>query len=244
MGRRLVRSILALGGSAVAALATAAGATAAGATAAHPVSAATRAAAARPTAVHVLCPAGTAAGARCGTVQVPLDRAHPHGAQIKIAFQFYPATDRAQRPISTIVASNGGPGASNIASAPLWLSLLAPALTRHNFLAIDHRGIGASQAIDCPALQHVQGDQIAAARACGAQLGDAAYRYGSGDVAQDVEAVREALRSTSSTTTACPTARSTSAPTPTATRSTCGRRSSTRRTTRRIRRSSARCRPR
>jgi pimeloyl-ACP methyl ester carboxylesterase len=146
-----------------------------------------------PVAVFARCPAGTTPSARCGTVSVPLDRAKPDGARIAIAFQLYPATDRSRRAVSTIVSSNGGPGVSNIASAPFWLSRLRPVMARRNFLAIDHRGIGASQAIDCPALQHVLGSQVAASRACGASLGPAAYRYGSGDVADDVDAVRQAL---------------------------------------------------
>jgi pimeloyl-ACP methyl ester carboxylesterase len=148
---------------------------------------------ATPAAVFATCPQGTAPGARCGYVPVPLDRAHSTGPKIHIAFQFYPARDRSRAAISTVVYSVGGPGLSNIADAPLWLSLLAPALNRHNMLAVDHRGIGASQAIDCPALQHVQGDQLAASRACGERLGSYAYRYGSGDAAMDIEAVREAL---------------------------------------------------
>src|SRR3954447_6087632 len=146
-----------------------------------------------PTAVSVPCPAGTPAGARCGTVSVPVDRADQGGARIPIAFQLYPATDTAQPAVSTIVSSNGGPGVSNIASAGFWLSRLRPLLDSHNYLAVDHRGIGASQAIDCPELQHVKGDQAAAVRQCGAKLGTAAYRYGSGDAADDIEAVRRAL---------------------------------------------------
>jgi pimeloyl-ACP methyl ester carboxylesterase len=151
------------------------------------------AAAPAPTAAYVSCPAGTPSRARCGTVSVPLDRAHPAGARIAIAFQLYPASNTATPAVSTIVPSIGGPGLSNIASAGVWLSRIQPLLARHNFLAIDHRGTGASQAIDCPGLQHVQGNQQAAARACGRQLGAAAYRYGSGDVAEDIEAVRQAL---------------------------------------------------
>jgi pimeloyl-ACP methyl ester carboxylesterase len=151
------------------------------------------AAASQPPAVYRPCPVGTPAGARCGTVTVPLDRLDPGGATIRIAFEFHPATASARQPVSTIVSSNGGPGVSNIASAGFWLDRLRPLLGRHNFLAVDHRGIGASQAIDCPGLQHVQGDQVSAARECGAKLGTAAYRYGSGDVADDIEAVRRAL---------------------------------------------------
>ena len=153
----------------------------------------TAVAASGPVAVFAACPAGTATGARCGTVAVPLDRANPGGATIAIAFQLYPATDTSRPALSTIVSSNGGPGASNIASAGFWLGRLQPLMSQRNFLAIDHRGIGASAAIDCPGLQHVQGDQVVAARDCGAQLGAAAYRYGSGDVADDIDAVRQAL---------------------------------------------------
>jgi pimeloyl-ACP methyl ester carboxylesterase len=158
-----------------------------------PVDASPAATAAAPTATFTACPAGTPAGAQCGSVAVPLDRAHPEAATLHIAFQFYPATDTSRRAVSTIVASNGGPGASNIASAGFWLSRLGPLTSRWNFLAIDHRGIGASGAIDCPGLQHVQGNQVVAARQCGAQLGTSAYRYGSADVADDVDAVRQAL---------------------------------------------------
>ncbi len=148
---------------------------------------------AAPVAAFRTCTAGSLPGARCGSVSLPLDRAHPSGTTIAIAFQLFPATDTSSPAVSTIVASNGGPGGPNIAAAGLWLFLLQPVLAHHNFLAIDHRGIGESQAIDCPALQHVLGNQLAAARACGAQLGAAAYRYGSGDVADDIDAVRRAL---------------------------------------------------
>src|SRR4051794_15843400 len=146
-----------------------------------------------PSAVYVPCPAGTPTGARCGTVKVPVDRLDPKSATTRIAFQLYPATDPAKPAVSTIVYSNGGPGVSNIASAGFWLSRLRPLTGRHNVLAVDHRGIGASQAIDCRGLQHVQGDQTDAARECGAKLGTAAYRYGSGDVADDIDTVRRAL---------------------------------------------------
>src|SRR3954451_17051303 len=146
-----------------------------------------------PKAVFAPCGPTAQPGAKCGTVSVPLDRGKPRGEKIAIAFQLYAATDTSKPAQSTIVTSNGGPGVSNIALAGLWLSLLQPLLGHRNFLAIDHRGIGQSEAIDCPGLQHVQGDQVNAARECGAQLGAAAYRYGSGDVADDIDAVRQAL---------------------------------------------------
>ena len=145
-----------------------------------------------PTAVFGKCPEGAAANARCGTVAASLDRAKTNSPTIPIAFVFTPHTGGGPA-VSAIVMSNGGPGVSNIGADPLWRARLAPALTDHDMLAIDHRGIGASAAIDCPALQHVQGNQLDAARACGESLGAASDRYGSGDVADDVDDVRAAL---------------------------------------------------
>jgi pimeloyl-ACP methyl ester carboxylesterase len=150
-------------------------------------------AAAVPIATFAKCGPSAAANARCGTVAVPLDRANPASPAIAIAFQLTPHTDQSAPAASAIVTSNGGPGLSNIISDPIWRDRLAPLLATHDLLAIDHRGIGQSAAIDCPALQHVRGNQIDAARSCGASLGAASDRYGSGDVADDVDDVRAAL---------------------------------------------------
>ena len=150
-------------------------------------------AAAAPIPTFGKCGPTAAANTQCGTVAVPLDRANPASPTIAIAFQLTPHTDQSAPAVSAIVISNGGPGVSNIASDPIWRDRLASLLKTHDLLAIDHRGIGQSAAIDCPALQHVQGDQLDAARSCGASLGAASDRYGSGDVADDVDDVRAAL---------------------------------------------------
>ena len=150
-------------------------------------------AAAAPIPTFEKCGPAAAANAQCGTVAVPLDRANPASPTIAIAFQLTPHADQSAAAVSAIVISNGGPGISNIASDPIWRDRLAPLLKTHDLLAIDHRGIGQSSAIDCPALQHVQGNQLDAARSCGASLGAASDRYGSGDVADDVDDVRAAL---------------------------------------------------
>src|SRR3954469_1484685 len=145
-----------------------------------------------PTATFGKCRPTAAANARCGTVGVPLDRSNPASPAIPIAFQVTPHTDPGPA-VSMIVISTGGPGVSNLLSDPIWRDRLAGALKTHDLIAIDHRGIGQSAAIDCRALQHVQGDQLDAARACGTSLGAASDRYGSGDVADDVDDVRAAL---------------------------------------------------
>jgi pimeloyl-ACP methyl ester carboxylesterase len=139
------------------------------------------------------CSADTGADAVCGTVAVPLDRTDLGRGTIAIAYEQHGHTDRSQPSLGTVVTSIGGPGGSNIAARDLWLQQFGSLLDRRDLLLVDHRGIGRSQAINCPGLQHVRGDQAAAAAACGRQLGAAADRYGSGDVADDIDDVRAAL---------------------------------------------------
>ena len=61
---------------------------------------------------------------------------------------------------------------------------------------IDQRGTGLSGAIDCPDLQNGWNsveELRTDIRRCGRSLGGDADRYGTGDIALDVEAVRKAL---------------------------------------------------
>ena len=131
--------------------------------------------------------------ATCGTVDVPLDRAQPAAGTIPIYFELYQRSGSSGPSPVAIVPSIGGPGVSDTAFRLVWLSIFAPLLDRRDLLVIDDRGTGRSEAIDCPALQHLVGELVSAVRACGAQLGATSSRYGSGDVADDVDAVRAAL---------------------------------------------------
>jgi pimeloyl-ACP methyl ester carboxylesterase len=153
------------------------------------------AAASSPVATFESCSPFGGIPATCGTVDVPLDRAQPAAGTIPIYFELYRHTDSSQPSLGAIVPSIGGPGLSNTIfdQFGLWLSVFGPLLDRRDLLVIDDRGTGRSAAIDCPALQHFTGDLTSAVRACGAQLGAASSRYGSGDVADDVDAVRAAL---------------------------------------------------
>src|SRR5262249_13152100 len=142
-----------------------------------------------------LAPCGPFFGipAECGTVDVPLDRAQPAAGTIPVFFVLFPHLDTSQPSLGAIVPEIGGPGVPHTAVLPIWLSLFAPLLARRALLVIDDRGTGRSAAIDCPALQHLTGDLASAVRACGAQLGAASARYGSGDIADDIDAIRAAL---------------------------------------------------
>lgn len=139
----------------------------------------------------VQCPP-EALGAACGTVDVPSDREHPGAGTIPIYFELYRHSGGG-RAESAILANFGGPGFTTAGWRSLALTLFGQSLIKRDLLLIDDRGRGLSGAIDCPQLQHGLGrfdDEVAA---CAAQLGSGASRYGTGDIAQDTEAVRAAL---------------------------------------------------
>jgi pimeloyl-ACP methyl ester carboxylesterase len=128
----------------------------------------------------------------CGSIDVPLDRAHPGAGTIPIFFAL--VKHSAPGPAAgTILASHGGPGVSTTGEAGFFRFLFEPLLDRRDLLLIDLRGTGRSGAIECDGLQHAIGDVVTALRACGKQLGAASSLYGSGDRADDIEAVRNAL---------------------------------------------------
>jgi pimeloyl-ACP methyl ester carboxylesterase len=133
------------------------------------------------------CPAG----ASCGTIGVPLDRANPDAGQLEIAYQLLPHK-KTGAVAGTIVPLTGGPGGSNTASLEGWQLIFGNLLDRFDLLLVDARGTGSSAAIDCNALQHV-GFTRQNVEACANQLGPARDFYRSSSVADDVDAVRAAL---------------------------------------------------
>ena len=133
----------------------------------------------------------------CSSVRVPLDRADPSGRKIRIAFQILPAADPTAARSDPIFISEGGPGGSTTASRDFWgFYALATLNDTRDLVLIDQRGTGGSGAIVCPDLQNgwnsVEELRLGIRR-CGRSLGDDADRYGTGDIALDIEAVRKAL---------------------------------------------------
>ncbi|QZY29717.1 alpha/beta fold hydrolase [Nocardioides coralli] len=135
----------------------------------------------------------------CGTVDVPFDRAESGGRELPIAFAVLPRSNPTSTATDAVFLTDGGPGVSNVANR-WFLGFLGGGLNDdRDLVVVDHRGTGQSGAIDCPKLQNLfegvvtQEDAVRAIGACGRQLGDDADRYGSGDVAMDLEAVRAAL---------------------------------------------------
>jgi pimeloyl-ACP methyl ester carboxylesterase len=133
-----------------------------------------------------------AVGAVCGYVKVPLDRRDSTSRKIRIFFELYPHSNSGLAE-SAILANIGGPGVTTTGIRDFWLGLYGANLDVHDLLLIDDRGRGLSNTIDCEELQHATAPLDQAEADCAAQLGTTASRYGSGDIAQDTEAVRSAL---------------------------------------------------
>lgn len=149
--------------------------------------------------ISALCPPDAVAmdpAVLCGFVPVPLERKYPTEEVINIYFELYPHSNPGPAE-SAIVPNLGGPGPTTTGSRGTWLGTFGANLDAHDLLLIDDRGRGLSGTIgitECQDFQHgnvPSWDQGVAQ--CAAQLGDDNSRYGTGDIAQDVEAVRAAL---------------------------------------------------
>ena len=136
-------------------------------------------------------PDAEALGALCANVKVPLDRNHPKQGTIPIYFELYMHTGAFLE--SAILMNFGGPGGTTTGNRGIAFFLFGQNLDVHDLLLIDDRGRGLSGTIDCEELQHGTAPWDQATADCAVQLANAASRYGTGDIAQDTEAVRAAL---------------------------------------------------
>jgi pimeloyl-ACP methyl ester carboxylesterase len=132
----------------------------------------------------------------CGSVSVPLDRSDPEGDQLEIAFYVLPHSDDSTPAAEPVFVTPGGPGRNVWIDGKDPIASIASLTANHDIVAVATRGTGASGAIDCAdfqsgfsSLRELRNDTAA----CGAQLSDDADRYGGGDVAMDVDAVRASL---------------------------------------------------
>lgn len=146
--------------------------------------------------VHPLVPARVAA--RCGTLQVPEDRAKPAGRKLSLAIAVIDAESPRAAPDPVFVLA-GGPGQAVREVFPA----LAPAFARiartRDLVLVDQRGTGGSGRLACAALdtpERVLGDpgkELAAVASCARKLRVDLRRYGTDDLVADLEAVRAAL---------------------------------------------------
>ena len=137
-------------------------------------------------------PPAQALGAVCGKLPVPFDRRHPDGQKIEIYFEVYLHTNSGPAE-SAILVNAGGPGLATTSNRLFVFALFGQNLDVHDFLLIDDRGRGFSEAINSSELQYGTASFTNGEIDCAAQLGAADSWYGTGDIAMDTEAVRAAL---------------------------------------------------
>jgi pimeloyl-ACP methyl ester carboxylesterase len=131
--------------------------------------------------------------AYCGVLPRPLDPTGQVPGTIDIGFQFYPQTNPSLPALGALVATEGGPGYATTGSASEYLGLFQPLLDQRSLLLMDNRGTGTSGAPWCTPLQSQALYTEAAIQACGAELGDTSYLYGTGLAVDDLAAVIAAL---------------------------------------------------
>ncbi len=132
-------------------------------------------------------------GAECGGIEVALDRRYPELGTTHVGFIRYPHRRDDLPSFGTIVAVEGGPGYSSIASRWWYKHLYNPLLGRRDLLLIDLRGTGRSDPVDCPELQSYRGPWKQLVKRCGRDLGPLAERYGSAFAAADLVVLLDAL---------------------------------------------------
>ncbi|MGW2645150.1 alpha/beta hydrolase [Streptomyces sp. NPDC001393] len=157
---------------------------------------------------------------RCGTVTVPLDYAHPDGAQIKLTVSRTPATQKDPRNSKrkvprqgALVYNPGGPGASSmyfalLGAVPVWQRIAAA----YDLVGYAPRGVGRSAPLSCedpkrfvrsptaspthPSEAYKRqriGQAKAYARGCARRSGSKLRFYTSLNNARDLDVLRAAL---------------------------------------------------
>jgi pimeloyl-ACP methyl ester carboxylesterase len=135
----------------------------------------------------------TVPGLQCATLTVPFDRAEPTAGNIALAVQRVPASAPRQ---GVIVLLAGGPGQPAIPAFEEFLAPLAheAELRGYELVALDQRGTGQSQGLQCLETGVSRGKHPIAE--CGEALGLTRPFYSSQETVEDLDALRQALGGT------------------------------------------------
>jgi pimeloyl-ACP methyl ester carboxylesterase len=135
----------------------------------------------------------TPEGWRCGSIEVPFERADPSLGEIKIGFAVRERDRDGQPSLGAIFAAEGGPGYSSTGTANAYTKLFGGLLRRRELVLVDQRGMGRSQPIDCPDLQKGIGPEWITLSECAQRLGPRFESYRTSAAADDIDDVRRAL---------------------------------------------------
>ena len=93
-------------------------------------------------------PTGNQVDARCGTLSVPEDRAHPDGRQLDLHIAVIPAIKRDPEPDPLFMLA-GGPGQSALESFPAMIARMFQIHEDRDIVLVDQRGTGKSNPLRC-----------------------------------------------------------------------------------------------
>jgi pimeloyl-ACP methyl ester carboxylesterase len=140
----------------------------------------------------------TSIPARCGVLQVPENRALPHGATIALSVAVVPALNR-RATAAPVFLLAGGPGQGAAAMYAGYAAAFARVNRDHDLVLVDQRGTGKSGPLTCDYADDWQtpGDAMPALRqataACLLKYGDRVRFYTSRNAVADLDEVRRAL---------------------------------------------------
>src|SRR3954454_24412853 len=129
-----------------------------------------------------------APGARCGTVDAPLDASGAVPGTQRVGYAVVPATGTATGTLAVVL---GGPGQASTSAARAIAGLLEPLRGSYDLLLVDQRGTGLSGALKCTGMSTRL--STASVRSCATSLGAARQFLTPRADANDLEAVRTAL---------------------------------------------------
>src|SRR6478735_708320 len=123
-------------------------------------------------------------GAQCGKVTVPLDHTGVTPGTLDLAYAKLPATGTRA---GTLVLLSGGPGQAALPILNDFAELIEPLRSTYDIVAIDQRGTGGSDRVDC---KIEDADDVAA---CATTLGARRAHWSTPETAKDLENLRAAL---------------------------------------------------
>ncbi len=133
----------------------------------------------------------------CATYDMPLDRTGVVPGTVKVRAMRMAAPEGPR--IGTLFVVAGGPGQGTLAMAELMSSLFGGA-NRYDVIAIDQRGSGSSEPLNCPRIEasnfKFEGDEPKTdwpITQCSNALGVARFSYNTAEAVADLEAVRADL---------------------------------------------------
>ena len=133
-------------------------------------------------------PCGETGALRCGTLNVPVDRAGAVSGGIGLAYAVQPAGTAAAA--EAVIPLAGGPGQAALPFTADFASSLKPLLAGRDLVVFDQRGTGSSGPLGC--FGDAGPSSTAQVRSCASALGGSRAFYRSIDSAEDIEALRVA----------------------------------------------------